>query len=130
MVTKESARLLYIVSRRLFWSGDRQLYVGNLDTTYYESITTYAREEPTALTYDGLNDVLYVSFPDRETGGSVVTKLVVSERTKSDVFKSVKPITSLLAKPNELVFTDEEVLTRYLLWLNINHVVMCRHFIS
>ena len=94
---------------RVFWSGDRQLYVGDLDTTYYESITTYDRGEPTALSYDPQSDSLYVAFPDSESGGTVVTRVVVSDRSKTDVFRHSQPITSLSTKPTEFVFTDNEV---------------------
>ena len=84
--------------------------MGDLDTTYYESITTYARGEPTALSYDPLSDTLYVAFPDSESGGTVVTRLDGSGRMKSDVFRHGDPITSLRAKPNKLIFSDSEVI--------------------
>ena len=89
------------------------MYVGDLDTTYYESITTYDRAEPTALSYDPLTDSLYVAFPDAESGGTVVTRVVVGDRSKTDVFRHGQPITSLSIKPTELIFTDDEVSYRY-----------------
>ena len=83
--------------------------MGDLDTTYYESITTYDRGEPTALSYDPLTDSLYVAFPDAESGGTVVTRVVVGDRSKTDVFRHGQPITSLSINPTELIFTDNEV---------------------
>ena len=95
-----------LFSRRIFWSSEQQIFVGDLETTSYENIPTQNLRETLALSYNPIRNILYILTKDGEKW--TISQLDVASQNQAVLYESSRPITSLSSTSGQLMFSDDE----------------------